>query len=606
MEKNEDVVETSSTGLHFSRGWGKMKILTLHCDYIKFQALKKALNDAEELENKEEVVVEGDPLVVLTSVESGDSDKEIKELVESVVKRATELKAKEIVLYPYAHLSSNLAKPNIAVDVLVKAEEELAKIEGVNVTRAPFGYYKSFEFRCKGHPMSELSRSFGESKNEGKIVKSEVVRGVSDDSKEEDISKLLKQMSQSRLDTSKLKDYDHRILGQKLGLFSFNEASPGAAFWHDNGLTVYNGLVDFIRKLQKEAGYQEISTPQILDNKLWKVSGHWQHYKDNMFITDYEGRNFGVKPMNCPCAMLVYRAESKSYRDLPLRLAEMGNVHRQELSGVLSGLFRVARFTQDDAHIFLSDDQVGEEISKILDLINIIYKETFGFEPEIELSTRPEKFMGEEKDWDNAEKSLEDALKKSKVKYKINEGDGAFYGPKIDLHIKDSLDRSWQCGTIQLDMQMPQRFEIEYVDKDGKKKTPLVIHRALFGSFERFIGILLEHFKGALPVWLSPTQVKVLSFTERNDKAVEKLVEGLKEKIPGLRVEADLRDTTVGDKVRDAEMLKIPYMIVIGDKEEEANSLAVRKRGVKKVEYGVSVGDFVREVRDKIESKGLD
>jgi threonyl-tRNA synthetase len=284
----------------------------------------------------------------------------------------------------------------------------------------------------------------------------------------------------------------------------------------------------------------------------------------------------------------------------------MGNVHRMELSGVLSGLFRVVRFTQDDAHVFLSDDQVGDEISNMLDLINVIYKDTFGFEPEIELSTRPEKFMGDKKDWDKSEKALESALKKSKVKYKINEGDGAFYGPKIDLHIKDSLNRSWQCGTIQLDMQMPERFEIEYVDKDGKKKTPMVIHRALFGSFERFIGILLEHFKGALPLWLSPTQVKVLSFTERNDKAVEKLVKGLKEKIPGLRVEADLRDTTVGDKVRDAEMLKVPYMIVIGDKEEEANSLAVRKRGVKKVEYGVSVGDFVREVRDKIESKGLD
>ena len=576
-----------------------MKILTLHCDYIKFQALKKALNSAEKLKDKDEVVVEGDPLVVLTSVEDGDSDKEIKELVESVSKRADELKVSEIVLYPYAHLSSNLAKPDSAVDVLVKAEDALNKIKGVNITRAPFGYYKSFEFRCKGHPMSELSRSFGESKETG----GKVVRGVSDNSKEEDISKLLRQLSQSRLDTSKLKDYDHRILGQKLGLFSFNEASPGAAFWHDSGLTVYNGLVSFIRELQKGAGYEEISTPQILDNKLWKVSGHWQHYKDNMFITDYEGRDFGVKPMNCPCAMLVYRSESKSYRDLPLRLAEMGDIHRRELSGVLSGLFRVAKFTQDDAHIFLSGDQVGEEISKILDLINVIYKDTFGFEPEIELSTRPEKFMGDKKDWDKSEKALESALKKSKVKYKINEGDGAFYGPKIDLHIKDSLNRSWQCGTIQLDMQMPERFEIEYVDKDGKKKTPMVIHRALFGSFERFIGILLEHFKGALPLWLSPTQVKVLSFTERNDKAVEKLVAGLKEKIPGLRVEADLRDTTVGDKVRDAEMMKIPYMIVIGDKEEESNMLAVRKRGVKKVEYGVSVSDFIKNLREEIDSR---
>lgn len=563
-----------------------MKILTLHCDYIKFKALKKAINKAEPLNSKEEVEVK-EPLVVLTAVEKGDNDQTVKSVLDSIKKTAKEVKAKEIVLYPYAHLSSNLANPDTALEYLVELEKTL-KLSKLKVTRAPFGYYKSFELKVKGHPLSELSKSF--------------VSELVSESADEKINPehLLKEISRAKLDTSKLKENDHRILGQKLDLFSFNDVAPGAPFWHNNGLIIYNQLLAFMRELLAKYDYQEISTPQILDNKMWKISGHWEHYKKNMFVTNYEGRDFGVKPMNCPAGMLVYKTSTKSYRDLPLRIAEFGVVHRQELSGVLAGLFRVIKFTQDDAHIFCTKEQLEQEILSILDLIDFIYKKTFAFDYTVELSTRPEKFLGEKKDWDESEKILESALKKSKLKYKINKGDGAFYGPKIDFHIQDSLNRSWQCGTIQLDMQMPSRFALSYIDKDNKEKTPIMLHRAIFGSLERFIGVLLEQLSGSLPLWLSPIQVRVLSFTDRNLKATLDLVQELKSQ--GIRADSDIRNTTVNDKIRDAEMTKIPYTIVIGDKEEESKTLAVRTRG-EKPKFKVSKSDFIKEVKDKIENR---
>lgn len=571
-----------------------MRIITLHCDYIKFKALKKALKSIKDLseEEKEEKEVK-EPLVVLTAVESGDSDKEYKEYIESVKKTAGEVKAENIVLYPYAHLSSSLAKPDEAQSFLERAEKDLKK--DFKVSRAPFGYYKSFELKVKGHPLSELSKEFGDKETISKPIKVE--------EKEEDPEKLLREISRAKLDVSKLKANDHRIIGQKMDLFSFNDVSPGSVFWHHNGLVIYNELVDYIRGLLKRYDYKEVSTPQVLDNKLWKISGHWGHYKENMFLSEYEGRAFGVKPMNCPGGLLIYKSDTRSYKDLPIRMAEFGTVHRQELSGVLAGLFRVIRFTQDDAHIFCTEDQLEDEIGKILELIEEVYKKRFGFDYSLELSTRPDKFMGDKKDWDFAEKRLEKALKNSKLKYKINEGDGAFYGPKIDFHIKDSLKRSWQLATIQLDMQMPQRFKLEYIGEDNTGHTPIMIHRAIFGSVERFIGILLEHLNGALPVWLSPIQMKVVSFTDRNIKAAEKFVEELRERLPFLRVEADLRSTTVNEKVRDAEMMKVPYIIVIGDKEEEGGTLAVRERGSKKPKFGVLKEEFIEEISEKISNR---
>jgi len=565
-----------------------MKILTLHCDYIRYQPLKKALKNPEPLSSTSLVEVK-EPLVVLTAVEKGDSSTTVNQLIEAVKKTSKDVTTNKIVLYPYAHLSSKLAAPEIAQKILVEAENRLQK-EGFEVTRAPFGYYKSFELKCKGHPLSELSKEFTSEKELNKVVDEAY-----------NPKQLLKEISRSRLDTSKLKDNDHRILGQKLDLFSFNETALGSVFWHNNGLIIYNELLKFARELQTKADYQEISTPEILDKKLWILSGHWDKYKEHIFITDYEKRSFAVRPMNCPGGMLVYKASTKSYKDLPLRVAEFGTVHRKELSGVISGLFRVVKFTQDDAHIFCEEKDLEKEIIGIMNLAKTFYKQ-FKMPYHVELSTRPEKRLGSNEIWDKAEKILEKALKKKKMKFKVNKGDGAFYGPKIDFHIKDSLNRTWQTGTIQLDFSMPERFELEYTGKDNKKHRPIMLHRTILGSLERFIGVLLEHTNGALPLWLSPTQVRVINFTDRNNKAVNKLVKDLRKEIPNLRIDIDLENTTVGDKVRKAELMKIPLIIVIGDKEEKAKTLAVRERG-HKPKFGVKTKAFIEEIKEKLEKR---
>ncbi|MBU0760452.1 MAG: threonine--tRNA ligase [Nanoarchaeota archaeon] len=570
-----------------------MKILTLHCDYIKFQPLKKALKKPEEIKSQEEVEVK-EPLVILIAIEKGDSASARKQLVESVSKTAKDVNAKHIVLYPYAHLSSNLAAPETAMSALVEAEKSLKKL-GFKVTRAPFGYYKSFELKCKGHPLSELSKEFKPEGTEEPVQKGKLVEETYDP------ARLLKEISRSKLDTSKLKENDHRILGQKLDLFSFNDVAPGAVFWHNNGLIIYNELVKYWREEHEKAGYKEILTPQILDKKLWQISGHWDKYKENNFVTAYEDRPFLIKPMNCPGGILVFKTQTRSYKDLPMRVGELGVVHRQELSGVLAGLFRLIKFTQDDAHIYCTEEQLEKELIAVIDIADLFYKK-FNLPYRVELSTRPEKRIGSDEDWDKAEKALHGVLKKKKMKYKLNKGDGAFYGPKIDFHIKDSLDREWQCATLQLDFAMPERFQLEYVGKDNKRHMPIMLHRTIYGALERFMGIILEHTNGNLPVWLSPTQVRVINFTDRNNKAVEKLVKDIKKEIQNLRIDIDLENTTVSDKVRNAEIQRIPYMIVIGDKEEKGKTLAVRARG-HKPKFGVKIDSFVKEVREKIEKR---
>ncbi|PIN90227.1 threonine--tRNA ligase [Candidatus Pacearchaeota archaeon CG10_big_fil_rev_8_21_14_0_10_34_76] len=568
-----------------------MKILTLHCDYIKFKALKKAVKNIDDTEAIKEAEVK-EPLVVLTAVEKGDTESTIQDLIQSIEKTSKDVNTRTIVLYPYAHLSSNLASPSQALEFLQKAESLLKK-EKFNVTRAPFGYYKAFELKVKGHPLSELSKEFkadsSSQETQGNVVVEEKY----------DPSQLLREISKTKLDTSKLKDNDHRILGQKLDLFSFNEVSPGMVFWHDNGFYIHTKLKEFVTFLLNKYDYKIINTPQILDAKLFKISGHWDHYRKNMFLTKYENRDFGVKPMNCPGAMLIYKTRSRSHKDLPIRFAEFGEDHRQELSGVLAGLFRVIRFTQDDAHIFCTKEQIGDEIAHMLEMIKTVYKDTFGFNYSFELSTRPEKFMGEKKDWDSAEKVLEDVLKKSKAKFKINKGDGAFYGPKIDIHIKDSLGREWQCATIQLDMQMPKRFELSYIGADGKEHTPFVIHRTILGSLERFIGVLLEHLNGVLPLWLSPRQIKVISFTDRNQKACENFVAELKKEIPGIRVKEDYESETVQAKIRNAELMKTNYVVVIGDKEESSKTISVRPHG-EKPKFNVNVSNFIEDLKKEL------
>jgi len=566
-----------------------MKILLLHCDYIKFKPLKKALKnigDLSEKEKKEKEIKE--VLVVLTSVERNDSD--IKKVVEEYVKNITEVaqqvKTKNIVLYPYVHLSNNPSSPEIAMSVLDKTEKKLNK--NFKVVCAPFGYYKEFELKVKGHPLSELSREIS-AENEGKHKETY------------DYKQLLREISKTKLDTSKLKENDHRIIGQQMDLFSFSETAPGMVFWHNNGLIIKNELIDFWRDVHRKKDYKEISTPQILDKKLWQISGHWEKYKENIFLTDYEKRIFAVKPMNCPGGMLVYKNKPKSYRDLPLRVGELGVVHRQELSGVLGGLFRVIQFTQDDAHIYCTEEQMEEELIKVIELIDLFYKK-FGFDYHTELSTRPDKRIGDDKIWDKAEETLEKVLKKKKMKFKINKGEGAFYGPKIDFHIKDSLGRTWQCATLQLDFAMPERFELEYTDKDNSKKRPIMLHRVIYGSLERFIGILLEHYNGRLPTWLLPVQVRILSFTYRNEKYGKEMIKKIAEKIPNLRIDADFRNTTVPAKVKDAELMRVPYIIVVGDKEEKEKSLAVRIRGDKKIQ-NFKIDKFTDKLKKEIEGK---
>lgn len=573
-----------------------MRIITLHCDYITFKPLKKAISKAEELSDKNEKRVE-ECLVVLTAIENGDSDENVKELINAVKKTADEVKTRKIVLYPYAHLSSNLSPPDFALEALKSAEEGL-KNEKFEVTRAPFGYYKEFELKVKGHPLSELSKEF----KPKEFVETEKAPQKNEIKKEEDPKKLLREISRSKLDTSKLKENDHRILGQRLDLFSFNEVAPGMVFWHNNGLIIFNELINYWREEHRKAGYQEISTPQILDKKLWLISGHWEKYKENIFLTEYEERTYAVKPMNCPGGMLVFKSSPKSYKNLPLRMAELGTVHRQELSGVLAGLFRLIKFTQDDAHIFCTEDQLEDEIIRVIKLIDVFYKK-FKLNYHVELSTRPEKRIGDEKLWNKAEKILEEVLKKNRTNYKLNKGDGAFYGPKIDFHIKDSLGRTWQCATIQLDFAMPERFDLEYIGKDNKSYRPVMLHRVIYGAIERFIGILLEHTNGNLPVWLSPVQVRVLNFTDRNTPAAEKVLKELKEKIPNLRADCDFSSTTLSDKVRTAEILKIPYMIVIGDKEEKTETLAVRERGNSKPKFNIKKEDLINELKEKIEKR---
>jgi len=564
-----------------------MKILSLHCDYITFQPLKKALKEPEKLtKQREKPITVKEALVIFTAVEKVDESngKILALYLENIEDLVKQVKADSIVLYPYAHLSSSLSSPAFAQTLMEDAEKKLKK--NYKVVRAPFGYYKTFELKCKGHPLAELSR---EIKYDG---------GVKDE--KVDYKQLLNQVSRSKLDTRKLKDNDHRILGQKMDLFSFSEIAPGMVFWHNNGLIIRNELISFWREEHKLAGYQEISTPQIMDKKLWQISGHWEKYKENIFLTDYEKRNFAVKPMNCPGGMLIYKTSTKSYKDFPLRVAELGIVHRQELSGVLGGLFRVIQFTQDDAHIFCTEKQIEAEIEAIISMIDKFYK-TLGLKfDHVELSTRPEKRIGDEKIWDLAESTLEKVLKKKKMKYKINPGEGVFYGPKIDFHIKDSLKRTWQCSTIQLDFAMPERFDLIYTTKKNTLERPVMLHRVIYGSLERFIGILLEHTNGNLPLWLSPIQVRVLSFTDRNINAAEKILNNFKE--AGIRADGDFESSTVNDKVRRAEIQKIPVIVTIGDKEEETNSLAVRERS-QKVQFGVKPEQFISETKEKIKKR---
>ena len=392
---------------------------------------------------------------------------------------------------------------------------------------------------------------------------------------------------------------DHRKLGKELGLFMMTEEGPGFPFFLPKGMVLKNTLLDYWRQCHKRYGYVEISTPIILNQELWHRSGHWDHYKDNMYTTVIDGEDYAIKPMNCPGGMLVYKSEPHSYRDLPLRMAELGLVHRHEMSGALHGLFRVRCFTQDDAHIFMTPDQMKDEIKNVVKLFDEIYS-TFGLTYQIELSTMPEDHMGDEKDWKFAEDTLQAAITEMGKDFIINAGDGAFYGPKLDFHLADSLGRTWQCGTIQLDFQMPERFDLEYVGEDGEKHRPVMIHRALLGSIERFIGVITEHFAGAFPAWLSPVQVKLLPVTDRAMDYAKNVAAQLDSQ--GFRVEVDGRNEKIGKKIREATLEKIPFMLVVGDRDMEAGTVSVRTRTGEDL-GAMSLADFAAKLHQIVDSK---
>ncbi len=444
-------------------------------------------------------------------------------------------------------------------------DEEISFYRQGDFTDLCAGPHLRYTKQIKAFKLTSVSGAYWHGDEKNKMLTR--IYGISFPRKE-DLDKYLAMLEEA-------KARDHRKLGRELELFMMSEAGPGFPFMLPKGMVLRDLLVDYWKKLHDKAGYQLISTPIILSRTLWEESGHWDHYKDNMYTVKIDEEDYAVKPMNCPGAMLVYKSKPHSYRDLPIRMGELGLVHRHEKSGALHGMMRVRAFTQDDAHLFMTPDQMADEIGGIVRLIDDLYR-GFNFDYRVELSTRPENAMGSLEDWNLAEKVLKGVLDDLGADYTINEGDGAFYGPKIDFHVRDAIGRSWQCGTIQLDFQMPQRFDLEYVGSDGEKHRPIVVHRVAYGALERFMAILIEHFAGKFPFWMSPDQIRVLSISQQNMDYAEDAVAKLKE--AGLRVQADVRDEKVGYKIREAQLAKVPYMLIVGDKESQEGTVSVRSR----------------------------
>ena len=496
--------------------------------------------------------------------------------------------------------------PRAEALALMEEREEPYKVELINdlPEDAVISFYKQGEFtdlcagphldstgRIKGNAIKLTSATGAYWRGDSNRKMLQRIYGVAFPKKDE-LDEYLAKIEEA-------KKRDHRKLGRELGLFMLRDEGPGFPFFLPKGMVLRNTLIDYWRQVHKRYGYVEISTPMMLNRQLWERSGHWDHYKDNMYTTVIDGTDFAIKPMNCPGGMLVYSSQPHSYRDLPLRVGELGLVHRHELSGALHGLFRVRCFTQDDAHIFMTWDQMKDEIKNVVRLFDEVYS-VFGLSYQIEVSTMPEDHMGDEKDWDFATETLKAAVEELGKDYVINEGDGAFYGPKLDFHLADSLGRTWQCGTIQLDMQLPERFELEYVGEDGEKHRPVMIHRVVLGSIERFIGVITEHFAGAFPTWLSPVQVKVLPVTDRAAEYADQVASKLDNM--GFRVDVDYRNEKIGKKIREAQMDKVPYMLVIGDRDMENGTVSPRHRADGDL-GAMSFDEFVALLTDVVESK---
>jgi len=573
-----------------------MKILSLHVDYIKFKPLKKALKSAELTKEEEKEREIKEALVILTAVESGDTEETTKSLIKNIKDIASQVKTKNIVLYPYAHLSSNLSSPKIAVEIMKDAESKLKK-QNYKVTRAPFGYYKEFELKVKGHPLSELSREISSSK----------------ESKEEKISEkqrkeLLKKMTKLHMSVPKGKSglKSNVELGRELDIYIVSEiVGKGLPLLTPKGTTIKREIENFVTNEELKRGYLYTSTPIMAKSDLYKISGHWQHYKDSMFILNIGKEQFALRPMTCPFQFILYKRKPRSYTELPLKYAEISTLFRNEQTGELRGLTRVRQFTLADAHVICTPSQLEKEFEQVLDLINYVMK-SLGVKDiwyrfsRADLKDK-EKYIDNPKAWKESEKIMKKILDKLKIKYIEAKGEAAFYGPKLDLQYKDVYGKEDTLITVQIDFALPELFDLTYKDKNNKLVRPMIIHRSSSGATERMIAYLLEKTQGNLPLWLSPIQVKVLSMTDRNNKAAEKIFSQLKQE--NIRVELDNRQESMAKKVRDAQLEKIPYMITIGDKEQASNTLAVRSRDTGKVKFGVKLLDFISQLKKEIEEK---
>jgi len=560
-----------------------MKILQMHADFVEYTPVKKEIAKAEDIKPK--TVREDEIVVLFTAFEQGDDSELVKKAVDESKEFLAKLGTKRVMLYPFAHLSQNLAAPDTALRLVIEMEKE-AKGAGLDVHRAPFGWTKALQVKVKGHPLAEMSRSYAHAAAQPQSLSSKPKR---------ELSEAAAMARLKRSDFVNLPDTDHRVIGERLDLFSFQEVSPGMVYLHDKGFRLRNILVDFLRTELLKGGYQEVSTPSLANTALWQVSGHSAHYKDNMFLTALGDEEMGLKPMNCPSHFLIYKTRKWSFRELPVRYATFDPLFRNELSGVASGLFRVKSLSQDDAHIIAMEEQAEGELSMMLDLMERVYK-VFGLSFKAKISTRPDDSMGSDEEWKRATDTLVRVVKARGWKYEIKDKEGNFYSPKIDVDIQDSLGREWQCGTFQLDLQMPKRFKLAYTGSDGKEHTPVVLHRTILGSLERFIGIMLEHYGGTLPVWLSPVQARVIPLSDEHIEYARGVLASLGE--GGVRAEGDFASGTMGSKIRDAQLQKIPYMLVVGKKEESSGTIAVRTRKGEQ-QLGVKVGDFVARVKDE-------
>jgi threonyl-tRNA synthetase len=555
-----------------------MRVMQLDVNSIAFEPTEPEIRTHEPAEKKKVSVKNA--LVLLASVERGDTEAFASKAVKDAVDFAGKNKITTVVLYPYAHLSSNLEEPQRSMNLYQYMVKEAEK-SNLKIIAAPFGWTKALSIDIKGHPLAELSRNYGATSKAEKVQKG---------TRKVDTAIVRKS------DFVGLPETDHRVIGERLNLFSFQEVSPGMVYWHHNGYIIVKELIRFIRERLDRAGYQEIAAPSVANLALWHVSGHIDHYRENMFVIDNNGEELGLKPMGCPSAMLIYMSRKWSYRDLPARFSDFDKLYRNEISGALSGLFRVREITQDDAHLFVREDQIEDELVAMLKLVDEFYSK-FNLPYKAKLSTMPDSHIGDEKLWEKATGALRKALKDNGMKYEVKEREGAFYGPKIDFDIKDSLGREWQCATVQIDYQQPQRFGLTYTGEDGREHMPVVLHRVIYGSLERFLGVYIEHVQGKFPAWLAPVQVRVITISEHANKHAEEVYKKLRKE--RIRAELDISDKTLDYKIRDAQNQKIPYMLILGKKETESGKISIRSRSGKQ-KLGVGLDEFVSDLEKEI------